>query len=98
MLMHVVWDLHPLKHLSSLATKSNPGKAKSYKPKAPNETMLPMRRKKSITISQTKQRTTPIYTLISTKEKEWGHEKKRPTPGARKSKQKKKTGGKLKTK
>ena len=33
----------------------------------------------------------PIFTPISTKKKEWGREKKRrPTPGARKSKQKKK--------
>ena len=38
----------------------------------------------------------PISTPISTKEKEWGHEKnRRPTPGPTKSKQKK-TGGKLK--
>ena len=55
------------------------------------ETMLPMRRKKSNTISYTEQRTTPISTPISTKEKEWRHEKKRRlTPGARKSKQRKK--------
>ena len=55
--------------------------------------MLPLRRKKTINILHIQQRITPI----STKEKEWGHEKKRrPTPGARKSKQKKKTGGKLK--
>ena len=46
------------------------------------ETMLPMRRKKSLTISHTQHRTTPISTTILTKEKEWGFEKK--------------TGGKLK--
>ena len=79
MLMHIVWDLHPLKPPSSHATRSHPGKAKSYEPNALNKTMLPMRRKKSITISHTQHR-----------------EKRRPTLGARKSRQMKKTGGKLK--
>ena len=51
--------------------------AKRYESRVLNETILPMRRKKSITISHTQQRTTPISTPISTKEKEWGHEKKR---------------------
>ena len=79
---------------SSQATRSHPGNAKSYKPNALNETMLPIRRKISITISHTQQRTTPISTPISTEEKEWAHEKKwRPTPGARKSKQRKKQEG-----
>ena len=54
-------------------------KTKSYEPKALNETMLPMRRKKTITISHTQYRTTPIPTPISTKEKEWGREKKMDT-------------------
>ena len=40
---------------SSQATRLHPGKAKSYEPKALNETMLPMRRKKIITISHTQQ-------------------------------------------
>ena len=72
-------------------------KANIYEPKAQNETMQPTRKKKSITISYTQYRTTPILTPISTKKKEWGRVKKwRPTPGARKSKQRKKTGGKLK--
>ena len=94
--MHVVWDSHPLKPPSSQATRSHPGKAKSYEPKTLNETMLPMRRKKSITISHTQHRTTPIPAPILTKEKEWGCEKKRrPTPGARKSKQREKQDGKL---
>ena len=61
---------YPLKILSSQAIKSHPGKAKSYEPKALNETMLPMKRKKSISISHTKHRTTPIPNLLSTKEKE----------------------------
>ena len=43
--------LAPTKTSSSQATWSYPGKAKSYEPKALNETMLSMRRKKSITIS-----------------------------------------------
>ena len=38
---------------SSQATRSNPGKAKNYEPKALNETMQPMRRKKSLIISHT---------------------------------------------
>ena len=55
-----------------------------------------MRRKTSVTISYTAQDHTNFYP-ISTKEKEWGHEKKkRPTLGTRKSKQRKKTGRKLK--
>ena len=45
-------------------------KAKSYEPKALNETMLPMKRKKSITISHTQHKTTPIPIPILIKEKE----------------------------
>ena len=76
------------------ATRSHPGKAKSYEPKALNETM---RRKKSITISYTQQRTTPMPTPFQPKRKNGDMRKKRrPTLGARKSKQKKNTGGKLK--
>ena len=37
---------YPLKPLSSQATRSHPGKAKTYEPKALNETMLPAVRKK----------------------------------------------------
>ena len=55
----------PTKTPSPEATRSNPGKAKSYEPNALNETMLPMWRKKSITISPTQHRTTPISTPIS---------------------------------
>ena len=89
--MHVMWDSHTLNPPSSQATRSHPGKAKNYKPKALNEKVLPMRRKKSIIISHTQQKTTPISTPISTKEKKLGNDKKRrPTPGARKSKQRKK--------
>ena len=72
---------------STQATRSHPGKARSYEPKAQNETMLSMRRNKSITISHTQHKTT----AIPTKEKEWGREKKgRPIPGVIKSNQKKK--------
>ena len=73
---------------SSQATRSHPGKAKSYEPKALNETMLPMRRKKSLTISHTQHRAPPIPTTISTKKKECGREKEKVNKG--------KTGGKLK--
>ena len=59
---------YSLKTPFSQATRSHPGK-KSYEPKAMNETMLPIIRKKSITISRTQYRTTPIHTLISTKKK-----------------------------
>ena len=38
--------VYPLKVSSSQATKSHPGKARSYEPKALNEAMLPMRKKK----------------------------------------------------
>ena len=77
---------------SSQAARSHPGKVRSYEPKALNETMLPMRRKKSLTISHTRYRTLPIPTPISIKEKEWGCEKKKiSSPGARKSKQRKKS-------
>ena len=37
MQMHAVWDSHPLNLSSSQATRSDPGKSKSYKPKALNE-------------------------------------------------------------
>ena len=50
-----------------------------------NERMLPMRRNKSCTISHTQHKSTPIPTLILTKEKEWRREKqRRPTPGEKK--------------
>ena len=45
---------------------NNKQKAKSYEPKALNETMLPMKRKKSITISHTQHGTTPIPILKHT--------------------------------
>ena len=67
----LTWDVaYPLKPPSSQATRSHPGKAKRFEPKALNETMLPIRRKKSITISHTQHGTTPIPTPISTKVKE----------------------------
>ena len=44
---------YPLKPPASQATRSHPGKAKRFEPKALNETMLPVRRKKSFTISHT---------------------------------------------
>ena len=68
---------YPLKPPSSQATRSHPVKAKSYEQKALNEIMLPMKRKKSITISHTQHGTTPIPTPISTKVKEWGREKQK---------------------
>ena len=52
-----------------------------------------MRRKKSLTISHIQHRTPAIPTPISTKEKDWGREKKQKTHtalGARKSKKMKK--------
>ena len=70
---------YPLNPLSSQAARPCPGKARSYEPKALNGNMLPMRRMKSLTISHTQQRKTPIPTLISIKEKEWRHEKKKET-------------------
>ena len=60
---------YPLKLISSQVTRSHQGKARSYEPKALNETMLPMKRKKSITISYTQHKTTPIPTPILTKER-----------------------------
>ena len=62
--------VYPLKPPSSQAIKSHAGKAKNYEPKVLNETMLPIKRKKSITISNTQHGTTPIPTPILTKEKE----------------------------
>ena len=47
----------PLKPSSSQATRSHSGKARSYELKALNETMLRMRRNKSLTISDTQHRT-----------------------------------------
>ena len=61
---------YPLKPPSSQATRSHSVKGKIYEPKALDETMLPMRTKKSITISHTQHRTPPILTRISTKGKE----------------------------
>ena len=65
---------YPLKPPSSQTTRSHSGKVKSYELKALNETMLFVRRKKSITIWHTQHSTTPIPTPISTKVKEWGTE------------------------
>ena len=50
-----------------VATRSHPRKAKSYEPKALNKTILPKRRKESITISHTQHITTPTTTTISKK-------------------------------
>ena len=71
-LLHAEWDSHQLKPPSTQATWSHPGKAKSYEPKALNETMLPMRRKNSLTISHIQHSRPQIPIPISTKEKEWG--------------------------
>ena len=60
---------YPLNPPSSQATRSHPGKAKSYEPTALNEKMLPMKRKKSITISHTQYGTTPIPTPFKQKRK-----------------------------
>ena len=68
--------LYALNLPSSQATSSHPGKAKIYEPEALNETMLSMRRKKSLTSSHAQHRTSPIPTPISIKEKEWVCEKK----------------------
>ena len=90
---------YPLKFSSSKATRAHQGKAKSHEPYALNETMLPMQRKKSFTISHTQHKTPPIPIPISPKEKEWGCEKKRrPTLGARISKQSIKNRRKVKKK
>ena len=48
---------YPLKPPSFQAIKSHPGKTWSYEPKALNETMLPIKRKKSLAISPTQNRT-----------------------------------------
>ena len=53
-----------------------------------------MRRKKSLTISQTKHRTPPISIPITTKEKQWEREKKGKPRQEQKREQK--TGAKLK--
>ena len=75
--------------LTTKPPSTRAGKAEAITQRVLNEAILPMRRKRSITISHTQQRTTPISTPISTKEKELGHEKKRrPTQGARKNKKK----------
>ena len=51
---------YPLKHPLVSSNKDIPRKIKDYEPKAMNETMLPTKRKKSITISHTQHGTTPI--------------------------------------
>ena len=61
---------YPLNPPSSQSTRLHSGRAKYYEPKVLNETMLPIKRKKSITISNTQHGTTPIPTPILTKEKE----------------------------
>ena len=71
----VVYPLNP----SFQLTRSHPGKAKSYEPKALNETMLPTKRKKSITISHTQHMTTPIATPFQPKRKN-GDVRKRGDP------------------
>ena len=64
---------------------SHLGKAKSYKPKALNETMQPMRRQKSIIISHTPaEEHTNFYPNFNQREK------------MGKSKKREKTGGQLK--
>ena len=58
---------YPLSPSYSQATRLHPGKARSYESKVLNETVLPMRRKKSLTISHTQHRTPPITTPIQPK-------------------------------
>ena len=74
---------YTIKPPSSQTTRSHTGKAKSYEPKALNETMGSI---VSFHTSSTGPHQFPPPIL--TKVKEWGREKqRRPTPGARKSKQ-----------
>ena len=72
---------YPLKPPSSQATRSHSGKARNYGPKALNETMLLMRRKKSFTISHPN---TGYHQRFNQRER-MGTEKRRPTPRARKN-------------
>ena len=65
----------PTKTPLSQAIRSH-GKARSYEPKALNERMLPMRKKKNLTISHTQHRTLPIPTPISLKRKNGNVRKK----------------------
>ena len=58
--MHGVWDSQRTK----VAIRSHSGKAKSYELKTLNETILCMRRKKSITISHIQHKTTSIPTPL----------------------------------
>ena len=80
--MHGVWDSQgcnvPTKTSQfSQLTRSYSGKARSYEPKALNETMLSKRRTKILTISHTQHMAPTIPTPILSKEKEWGHKKKK---------------------
>ena len=58
---------YPLKPRLFSSNKAHPGKAKSDEPKSLK--MLPVKRKKSISISHTKHRTTPIPTQFQQKRK-----------------------------
>ena len=77
---------YSLKPPLSQATRSYSGKARLYEPKTLNETMLPSRRKKNLTISHTQHRTPSVSTPILTKEKEWELEKKEIHAGSKKKK------------
>ena len=71
---------YKLKPPSSQGTRSHPAKTRSYAPKALNETMLPIRKKKSLIISDTIQHRTPLIPIpISVKEKEWEREELKET-------------------
>ena len=77
------------------AIRSDPGKARSYEKKALNETMLFMRRKKSLT--HPAQDITNSHPFQPKRKDGDVRKKRRPTSGTRKSKKKsEKTGGKLK--
>ena len=91
--MHIVWDSHPLKPPSSQATR----KSKELWTKNPEWNNVAYEEKEKYHYFTYPEEDHTNFHPISTKEKEWGREKKRrPTKGARKSKQRKKIGGKLK--
>ena len=75
----------PTKPSSFQTTRLHPVKARSYEPKAPNEIMLPMKRKKSFTIPHTQHRTPPIPTPFQPEIENGDVRKRRPTLVARKS-------------
>ena len=86
----------PLKPLSSQAARLHPGKVRTYEPKALNETMLPMRIKK-ISLFHTPSTGHYQFSAPFQSKKKMGDVRRKEThSGSKKSKQRKKTGGKLK--